>query len=316
MDSPHSRRNLLSLPYEVLSTIFVLARNPAFGRVAHLCRAVSLDPRNQAHWLLARNKGRPHRALRNALLWNFCSLELVTTLETRLIRHYQAKHTPATPLPSATNPAEASENEGEIELESETSEHESTRRGPAEPNQAGRRKRRHPDPDSGLIPPPHKRPRRYLGFSEAARLLHDDPILATQLREFYSTCRLSRHLFNFPETPEPALQYIISMLARGVSPNEPLGYPLIKSAQLNNTSMTQRLLENHADPNCNDNVAIKVAAGRGNHRIVRLLLEHESLPCSTALRYAVARKHMKIANLLMKYGAAPDTETVRILYRT
>ncbi|KAJ1925143.1 hypothetical protein IWQ60_004740 [Tieghemiomyces parasiticus] len=280
---PQKRDMLTTLPYEVLSRIFILSRNSQFTLINIQCRAVTLDTRNRCRWLLQRNRQDAGRALRSALCWGFCGLAEVERLEMMWLRH-QGLTT------------------SQLEVYSDPSRQLSVGSPAAKRRRLALADSPPPAPD-GPLP---------------SATTHDStttPGLHPALREFYATCRLSRALFQVTDLSDTALAFVLTMLDRGVSAGQPNGFPLVKSSQINNVAMVRILLNHGADPNCKGGMALKLAAGKGHYDVVRLLLKQGGVPGNEALRFAIANGHFRVAKLLMKHGAVPDMETLRIINR-
>ncbi|KAJ1974688.1 hypothetical protein H4R34_004625 [Dimargaris verticillata] len=288
---------LPDLPYDVLRKIFIYSRNPNFRRISRKCYLVTLDVRDQSAWLLKRKRSDALKALKNALLWSFCTLQLVETLEHIYVRRQaRAVQRYVTALTTRKRP----------------------RSPETDPNQPSH-------PFLALARPPTKRTRLaasgQLECSDEAATsqpttLVEDGHTRVDFRPFYRGCRLSRRFFQRADSFPHVRLLVKAMLARGVPPDEPSGYPLVKSARLNNTFMVKLLLKAGADPDLKGPMPLRFAAGLGHYKIVRLLLKYgpqKRPPDSKALQYAVANNHIRIAELLLQHGAVADMETLRIL---
>ncbi|RIA99255.1 hypothetical protein C1645_747729 [Glomus cerebriforme] len=100
------------------------------------------------------------------------------------------------------------------------------------------------------------------------------------------------------------------LLNRGASPNEPDGYPIIKSAQLGRLKMAKLLISFGAKADTKDNMALIVASKSNDFEMVKLLLDSDVKADSNALKVAVEKKHWKMAEFLMSKGAIPTQEVV------
>ncbi|KAJ1982899.1 hypothetical protein H4R35_000025 [Dimargaris xerosporica] len=288
---------LPDLPYDVLRKIFIYSRDPNFGRICRKCYLVTLDVCDQSAWLLKRKRSDALKALKNALLWSFCTLELVQTLEQIYVRR-QARAVQRYVIALASSKRSRSPETGA--------------------NQAAH-------PFLALAQPPTKRVRLAAGghLARSDDALTSQPITLVEdghtrvdFGPFYRGCRLSRRFFQHADSFPHVRLLVRAMLARGVPPDEPSGYPLVKSARLNNAFMVKLLLKAGANPDLRGPMPLRFAAGLGHYKVVRLLLKYgpqKRPPDSKALQYAVANNHIRIAELLLQHGAVADMETLRIL---
>ncbi|KAJ1647912.1 hypothetical protein IWQ61_010047 [Dispira simplex] len=280
-----ARCNFTSLPFEILSKVFILSQNPEFYLINRYCYVIASDSKNQTAWLLQRHQGIAQHALRNSLLWGFCSLDLVHCLEhvVDLQRGIDESDGPAYRPPRRI---------------------------------LGKRGRNHliSAPENHLT---SKRPRTNVSpvavYSDSEDCATAGANPPTFWSLFYGHCRLSRRFFNYSSTPVPIQHFISAMLCRGVPGDEPLGFPLIKSVQLENMRMVRRLLQYGANLDVLDHAAIKLAVRRSDYQLTQLLLSHNAHPSSVALRCAIVEGNSKLAQLLLQYGAVPDISTVRLL---
>ncbi|KAJ1966909.1 hypothetical protein IWQ62_002173 [Dispira parvispora] len=277
--------NFTRLPFEILSKVFILSQSPEFCLINRYCYVVANHPKNQTAWLLHRHQGIAQHALRNSLLWGFCNLHLVHDLE----------HV--------------------VDLQRGIDE--SNGQGYRPPKQILGKRDRNDLTSTPKYLPASKRVRKaespiteYSDSEDCATTSTNPPKFWTL---FYGHCRLSRRFFNYTSTPAPIQRFITAMLRRGVPGDEPMGFPLVKSVQLENIRMTQYLLQYGANPDILDNAAIKLAVRRNDYQLTQLLLNHNAHPSPVALRCAIVSGNSKLAQLLLQYGAVPDMSTVRLL---
>ncbi|RGB36172.1 hypothetical protein C1646_92964 [Rhizophagus diaphanus] len=117
--------------------------------------------------------------------------------------------------------------------------------------------------------------------------------------------------FSVPDPNNVYYELVKILLDRGASPNEPDGYPIIKSAQLGRLKMAELLLSFGAKADIKDNMALTVASKSNDFDMVKLLLNNEDVKAdSNALKVAVEKKNWKMAEFLMSKGASPTPEVV------
>jgi len=125
----------------------------------------------------------------------------------------------------------------------------------------------------------------------------------------YKERAIPQWFFNVSDPNDTYYELVKILLERGASPNEPDGYPIIKSAQLGRLEMARLLLSFEAKADIKDNMALIVTAKSNNFEMVNLLLEKVK-PDSNALKVAVEKKNWKMAELLMTNGATPTPDVV------
>ncbi|KAK9764588.1 hypothetical protein K7432_007769 [Basidiobolus ranarum] len=124
---------------------------------------------------------------------------------------------------------------------------------------------------------------------------------------------IPKRFFLEMEQSKSSLSFVRTFLERGASPNNPSGFPVIKSAQIAHIEMLDLLAEFQADLGVKDNMALSLSANRGHFEVVKKLLDLGVKPDSNALRFAVKKRHWNVVKLLMDNGAVPDMETLNLL---
>ncbi|KAJ1676974.1 hypothetical protein EV182_007144 [Spiromyces aspiralis] len=120
----------------------------------------------------------------------------------------------------------------------------------------------------------------------------------------------------YREIYQERLEIVQRLLEWGVPADCRNSFPLIKSCQLGLVDMVRLLLSFNAKPDLNDNMALCLAATRGHYKIVKLLVKAGAPLESRVLRYAVQKQQWKVVNYLMKKGAVPDFETIKMYPQT
>jgi hypothetical protein len=124
----------------------------------------------------------------------------------------------------------------------------------------------------------------------------------------YERKSIQPRLFKTSDPDSACYELVKALLQRNASPDEPNGYPIVKSAQLGRLDMVKLLLEYRANAKTQGTLALMSCARRGHIEIAKLLLENEVMPDALSLRIAHQRKDWAMVKLLSDYGATPDDE--------
>ncbi|GBC08318.1 hypothetical protein RclHR1_08020001 [Rhizophagus clarus] len=128
----------------------------------------------------------------------------------------------------------------------------------------------------------------------------------------YKDRLIPNYFFSVPDPNDVYYELVKILLNRGASPNEPDGYPIIKSAQLGRLKMVELLIFFGAKVEIKDNMTLILASKSNDFDMVKLLLNNNIRADSNALKAAVEKKNWRMAEFLMSKGAVPTPEVVRI----
>ncbi|KAG9303671.1 hypothetical protein G9A89_018568 [Geosiphon pyriformis] len=121
--------------------------------------------------------------------------------------------------------------------------------------------------------------------------------------------------FATPDCDGKAHEIVKTLLKRGASPDEPEGYPLLKSVALGQTHMVKLLLSAKAKVDMKDNLAIVISAKNNNLELAKLLIEHGAQPNAKALKESTSKQFRDMTNLLLDNGASPNAEVLAAFNR-
>ncbi|KAI1314610.1 receptor accessory protein 4 [Mortierella claussenii] len=308
---PQPKATLLSLPTEIISSIFTLSSNPALVFVCqelnHILAPLSKSLATRVEFLLVRYRNNYVKAIVKGLRWSFFDLELLHVLD----RIYYRERTRIREIAArkalisyATTPSSEVSGDQTIATSSEASSTSST----SSTSSASKSK----------APPKKKRKKYQLPSIDQPALISandlnglDDPSLQAAVVDASLLDReiplpkdfsLPRRLFKSSDFI-PLIQILLS---RGASPSYPLHYPLVRASQRGDVRMVKLLLAFGAPPEMK---ALRWACVEEHDDVVDIFLENGVRPDGQCLSWCVEKGKTKMIDRLLKLGVVPDLKT-------
>jgi hypothetical protein len=124
----------------------------------------------------------------------------------------------------------------------------------------------------------------------------------------YQRRPLATRLFKENDVDGRNYELVKILLERGASPDYPSSVPIYKSLGKGNMKMVKLLLEHHAQIH---KLALKLMVKMDNYEIAALLLERGYAVDEELLTIAVKRENWVMVDLLKRFGAKPDNTLMK-----
>lgn len=126
----------------------------------------------------------------------------------------------------------------------------------------------------------------------------------------YENRPIPQRFFNSSDPDGRLLELTKILLDRKASPNDPQGYPIIKSSQMGNIKMVKLLIRYKVRVDAEDNLALKISVERNNLEMTKLLLDNGAKAKDSLLEVAAKRGLIDMYDLLKDYGATETVDTI------
>ncbi|CAG8438643.1 8715_t:CDS:1 [Ambispora leptoticha] len=132
----------------------------------------------------------------------------------------------------------------------------------------------------------------------------------------YNERPIPSRLLSKPDPDGKAYELVKILLERGASPDEPQGYPLMKSASLGRLDMARLLLSYKANGSIcvNDYSPMVISVGKNNFDMVKLLVEYGVKPDEKSLEISVKMNLREITQFLLDHGAVPNRNVIAAIH--
>ncbi|CAG8442923.1 4686_t:CDS:1 [Ambispora gerdemannii] len=121
-------------------------------------------------------------------------------------------------------------------------------------------------------------------------------------------------LLTMPDPDGKAYEMVKILLDRGASPDEPQGYPLLKSVSLGRLAMARLLISYKANVSIGDNSAMLISVDKNNFDMVKLLMEHGVKPDAKSLEKSIKKHLSEMTQFLLDHGAIPDGNVIAAIH--
>ncbi|CAH1765036.1 15061_t:CDS:2 [Entrophospora sp. SA101] len=125
----------------------------------------------------------------------------------------------------------------------------------------------------------------------------------------YTERAIPYRFFSSPDPEGKLIELTKILLDRKASPDEPDGYPIIKSAAAGKEDMIRLLLEYGANPNIKSGTAITICVKYNRLSIIKLLIEKGGKPKSKDVKVAIKDGNWYLAEYLARNGAEISLDT-------
>ncbi|KAF9903274.1 hypothetical protein BX616_001684 [Lobosporangium transversale] len=311
------KATFLTLPSEIIVTIFTLSSNPSLVLVCreinHILAPLSKSIATRAEFLLVRYRYNYVKAVIKGLRWTFFDLELLSVLDrifykeqTRILEEESRKALlkSATGVQSRNKQSDISPSDSipdtnvQSTIERPRKKRKKYQLPTPEPNtqqqqQQQQQQQRKRSPDAG----------NNGDSSSATRLPSTDDMQNGKVIPLPKDFPMPRRLFKSSES----IPLIHQLLLRGASPSYQHHYPLVRASQRGDVEMVKLLLTFGAPP---DIKALRWACVEEHNEVLDVFLTNGVMPDGQCLSWCVERGKTKMIDRLLKLGVVPDLKTV------
>ncbi|CAH1766981.1 20672_t:CDS:2 [Entrophospora sp. SA101] len=115
----------------------------------------------------------------------------------------------------------------------------------------------------------------------------------------YKNQLIPHRFFSLPDPEGKLIELTKILLDRKASPDEPDGYPIIKSVAVGKEDMIKLLLEYGANPNVKSGAAITICVKSNRFSIINLLIENGGKPSAKDVNIAIKNGNWHLAEYLI-----------------